>query len=251
MDFAKLSAPFDPAIVSWRVGSTTADKKKGMALAYIDARDVMERLDAVAGPANWQRRYPWSEGKRICCEIGIRIDGEWVWKSDGAGDTDVEAEKGAFSDAFKRAAVSWGIGRYLYDLASPWVELEPFGRSFKIKESELPKLRALLSKSAPPRQTQQPTKPAPQAPSRADATSYGVSTHDPQTVGDVLDGLPDPYAQWLAKFKRDYEAGDDTFRMGQWDREKANLAAYKANDPDGYKVLYDWMTRLAKTGKAA
>src|SRR6185437_12231004 len=117
---AQLSAPFPPERISWRVGSTTQDKARGMALAYIDARDVQDRLDEVCG-AMWQVRTPWSAGERIACEIGIKIGDEWVWRGDGAGATDVEADKGAFSDAFKRAAVRWGIGRYLYDLESSWV----------------------------------------------------------------------------------------------------------------------------------
>jgi hypothetical protein len=50
----------------------------------------------------------------------------WVRKSDGAGETQVEGEKGAISDALKRAAVKWGIGRYLYDLDSPWVPCETY-----------------------------------------------------------------------------------------------------------------------------
>src|SRR5690606_35602811 len=61
---------------------------------------------------------------RTICKLGINVDGAWVWKSDGAGDTQVEAEKGGISDAFKRAAVKWGIGRYLYDLDAPWVPCE-------------------------------------------------------------------------------------------------------------------------------
>jgi hypothetical protein len=130
MDTGKLFAPFPPALISWRIGSMAKKpdangKNKGRALAYIDARDVMRRLDDVCGPANWQCRYPHANGKTIC-EIGIKIDGEWVWKANGAGDTDIEAEKGAISDAFKRAAVLWGIGRYLYDLDSPWVEVNAF-----------------------------------------------------------------------------------------------------------------------------
>lgn len=143
VDFTKLSSPFPPNLISWRVGSTTQDKKRGMALAYIDARDVMERLDTVCGPGGWQCRYPHANGKTVC-EIGIRVDNEWVWKADGAGDTDVEKEKGALSDAFKRAAVRWGIGRYLYDIESPWVELEEAGRSYAIKKSEYAKLARLL-----------------------------------------------------------------------------------------------------------
>lgn len=142
--FAKLAAPFPPERVSWRVGSTSADKKRGLALAYIDARDVMDRLDEVVGPSNWQARYPHANGKTVC-EIDIWIEGRgWVTKADGAGDTDVEAEKGALSDAFKRAAVRWGIGRYLYDLDSPWVDLKQVGRSYAIADHELPRLRALL-----------------------------------------------------------------------------------------------------------
>lgn len=146
----RLKAPFPGDRISWRVGATTADKKKGMALAYIDARDVMDRLDEVVGPENWQDRYPHANGKTVC-EIDIYIEGRgWVTKADGAGDTDHEAEKGALSDAFKRAAVRWGIGRYLYDLQSPWVEIEGFGKSYKIKESEQAKLRRIAGGAPAP-----------------------------------------------------------------------------------------------------
>jgi len=158
--FDQLAAPFPPDRVSWRIGSTNGDKTKGLALAYVDARDVMDRLDAVVGPANWQNRYPHANGKTVC-EIGINmmpgmfiaghkdeppqaLPSNWVWKSDGAGDSDVEAEKGALSDAFKRAAVRWGIGRYLYDISSPWVSITQRGRSYVIADSEYPKLEKLL-----------------------------------------------------------------------------------------------------------
>tara|TARA_R110000824_G_scaffold308609_2_gene496049 strand:+ start:229 stop:948 length:720 start_codon:yes stop_codon:yes gene_type:complete len=147
--FEKLSAPFAPDQIHWRIGSTTKDKAKGMALAYIDSRDVMDRLDEVLGPQNWQSRYP-HVGTKTCCEIGIKVDSEWVWKSDGAGDTDVEGDKGAFSDSLKRAAVQFGIGRYLYGLGATWVEIEPAGRSFKIKQNQYVVLKASLSGAASP-----------------------------------------------------------------------------------------------------
>lgn len=149
----RLRTPFPPERISWRVGSTTKDKKRGMALAFIDARDVMERLDEVVGPENWQNTYPHANGKTVC-RIEIRLNGEWVGKEDGAGDTDFEAEKGALSDAFKRAAVRWGIGRYLYDVDAPWVELEGDGK--RIQANELPKLKALLTGRAPVPQKQGP-----------------------------------------------------------------------------------------------
>lgn len=146
--FEQLSSPFDPSEVDWRVGSTTQDKTKGMALAYIDARTVMDRLDTVCGPAGWQNRYV-IEGTKTVCEIGIKCGEEWVWKSDGAGDSDVEAEKGALSDAFKRAAVRWGIGRYLYNLKSPWVPLKAFGKSYVIADEAKPELDRVLRGNRP------------------------------------------------------------------------------------------------------
>ena len=48
--------------------------------------------------------------------MGLFLDDQWRWRSDGAGDTAYEADKGAISDSTKRAAVSWGVGRHLYDI---------------------------------------------------------------------------------------------------------------------------------------
>jgi hypothetical protein len=122
-DVKMLFAEFPREAISWRAQSLTKDGEKAMALAYIDARDVMDRLDDICGADGWQDRYEFS-GARTICYLSISIDGQWITKADGAGDTQVEAEKGAISDAFKRAAVKWGIGRYLYALDAPWVPCE-------------------------------------------------------------------------------------------------------------------------------
>lgn len=141
----KLSAPFPKEAISWRAQSVTQDGKKAMALAYIDARDVMNRLDDVCGLGGWQCKYSHA-GQKTICDIGIKVtqlitvkeDGvlettvKWIWRADGAGDSDVEAEKGAMSDAFKRAAVRFGIGRYLYDLDAPWVPCETYEKNGKL-----------------------------------------------------------------------------------------------------------------------
>lgn len=127
MDLQKLSDPFPHSAIHWRVQGKAferAGKHSAMALAYIDARDVMDRLDEVCGPGGWQSEFTETARGRVICRLGINIEGGWVWKSDGAGDTDVEGEKGGISDALKRAAVSWGVGRYLYRLDSPWVPCE-------------------------------------------------------------------------------------------------------------------------------
>lgn len=127
MNLADLSAELPREYVHWRVQGTPFERNgrfSAMALAYIDARDVMDTFDRVCGPENWQDRYTETPRGRIICEIGIKVSDDWVWKSDGAGETAVEGEKGGISDALKRAAVHWGVGRYLYRLSSPWVACE-------------------------------------------------------------------------------------------------------------------------------
>ena len=125
MRLKDLAAEFDRNAVSWRVQGTPIGRNGkfvAMALAYIDARDVMDRLDEVCGPENWQDKYDVLPSGLYVCHIGIRCGDDWVWKTDGAGETQVEGKKGGISDAFKRCGVKWGIGRYLYALKSPWVE---------------------------------------------------------------------------------------------------------------------------------
>jgi hypothetical protein len=133
----QLKNPFDPKFVKFRVGATNADKTKGIALAYIDSREVTKRLDDVCGVGGWQDRYVPVDGGFIC-EISILINGTWVTKSNAAGHTNVEPLKGGASDAFKRAASTWGIGRYLYYLPNVWVPIRQQGKSYTL--SEIPEL---------------------------------------------------------------------------------------------------------------
>jgi hypothetical protein len=146
--FDLLAAPFPAECISWRVGPTNERSRKpdqalrGQPLAYIDARTVMDRLDSVVGFTNWQCNYTPGVGTSIVCNIGINI-GQWIWKADGAGPSDMEADKGALSDAFKRAAVRFGIGRYLYELHAPWIVLELHGKSGVIPDADYANLEKL------------------------------------------------------------------------------------------------------------
>lgn len=151
IDFEKLNAFLPPHKVSWRVGYIPKDQfddkngGKATALAYIDSRDVMNRLDEVCNPFGWQDTYP-VIGTTTVCRISIWTGTAWVSKEDGAGTTDIEAEKGQLSDAFKRCAVKWGIGRYLYDLPTPWVAID---KRKQILPSELERLAGLLPNAHP------------------------------------------------------------------------------------------------------
>ena len=102
-----LKRPFKASQLKWRKGPG------GKELVYITARDVMDRLDEAVGIAGWSTSLHEVQG-RVTCELSLNIKGAWITKTDGAGDTGIEGEKGAISDALKRSSVLWGIGRYLY-----------------------------------------------------------------------------------------------------------------------------------------
>jgi hypothetical protein len=97
----------------------------------------MDRLDAVVGPENWKDEYyPSPLGNGFECRLSIRLgDGSWVTKVDGAEPTQIESIKGAYSDSLKRAAVKWGIGRYLYRLPLVWVPIEAKGQIYVSSKS--------------------------------------------------------------------------------------------------------------------
>lgn len=126
-----LAAEFPREAISWRAQSVTKTGDKAMALAYIDSRDVRRRLNDVLGHANWTNKFIDCGDGKLACELSARVDGEWITKSDGAGSTDVEAEKGAFSSALKRAAVAFGVGEYLYDMPTIWVPCESYEKGGK------------------------------------------------------------------------------------------------------------------------
>lgn len=84
-----------------------------MMLDYVDARYVMDKLDHL-GPENWQDLFVDRPDGSVRCGIGIHVGDEWIWKWDVGTVSDIEPEKGAHSEAFKRAGVKWGIARDLY-----------------------------------------------------------------------------------------------------------------------------------------
>lgn len=104
----------------WRVQSFSKNKPSAACVAYIDARDVMNRLDEVVGMENWQDDYR-VINNQLFAGIGIHVGGNWIWKWDVGTESQTEKEKGLVSDSFKRAAVKWGIGRFLYDLEIKYV----------------------------------------------------------------------------------------------------------------------------------
>jgi hypothetical protein len=133
IDLDQLSAFFGPEDIEWKPIATSKRTGKALAAAYVTNRAIMDRLDAVCGPANWRNAYKPGPAGGIICGLSIRVpreDGsaEWVTKWDGADNTDIHPVKGGLSSAMRRAAVQWGVGRYLYRLPSQWVPVDERGR---------------------------------------------------------------------------------------------------------------------------
>ena len=137
-----LKKPFTESDIEWRVcrSGVTNDRAWIMCLCYVTNRAIMDRLDEIVGAENWKNEFKQAPEGGILCGISIKVKGkinmvdktltetEWVTKWDGAENTDVESVKGGLSSAMKRAAVQWGIGRYLYRLEENFADISPEGR---------------------------------------------------------------------------------------------------------------------------
>lgn len=129
IDFKALQAPFPPEDIEWREQRNGVKDGRPWAfvLAYITNRAIQNRLDEVVGPLNWKNEFHQGPGGGVVCGISIKDGDQWVTKYDGADNTDIESVKGGLSDAMKRAAVQWGIGRYLYRLEANFAKVSEQG----------------------------------------------------------------------------------------------------------------------------
>ena len=179
-----LAAPFSNADIEWRVSATTQDKSKGLAVPYVTNRAIQNRLDSTVGIDGWQNEFrPWKDGKAQLCGISIYFheQKQWLTKWDGADDSDFESVKGGLSDSMKRAAVEWGVGRYLYGMTQIWVKIVQRGKGFFIVDEEQPKLdkahedwvRKIQAKQSPQPQggRGQPAAPGPAQPKQPQQAS--------------------------------------------------------------------------------
>lgn len=128
-----LSAPFDPADITWKPGATTKDKGKALGLAYADLRAYQDRLDSLLG-LDWAVSYaPWGDN-RIVCTLTLYPEGQPAVSRSSTGEVTSESLRAeiagtvAEAQAFKRAAAMFGLGRYLYHLPQVWAEFD--GRRF-------------------------------------------------------------------------------------------------------------------------
>ena len=140
--FAKLAEPFKPGVLEWRgeprgvdvKSMKSGEKCKVLVFTYVQARAIQNRLDAVLGGQNWCDEYTAGPAGGLICSLSLRINGEWITKQGLAENTQIEAVKGGESEALKRAAYKWGIGRYLYEMPERWCEAVVKGRGVILTE---------------------------------------------------------------------------------------------------------------------
>lgn len=145
VNWAKLREPFGADEIKFRIQSTFErnGETSAVVVTYVDARAIQDRLDDVVGPENWS--FDWTPlittGTAVMAAKGtLTIFG--VPKSDAGDAGDTEPTKASVSDAQKRAAVQWGMGRELYSMPTLFAKPEKRGKSWILPDAEEARLRA-------------------------------------------------------------------------------------------------------------
>jgi hypothetical protein len=142
----RLKKPFDPRVVQWVTKATAGGQdghRRGLLAAYADPRAYMDRLNELLTPSGWTQEYSTqiipncprkvrdkqvaSAKLLVLCRLTIFGLGAHSGTGEGWAD-DENALTSADAQAFKRASVSFGLGRYFYDLPQTWVDLDEHDR---------------------------------------------------------------------------------------------------------------------------
>ena len=166
--FGRLAEPFDPSEIKWRVTHTTRDGSRGAVIAFADPRAYSDRLNQVFTPSGWTRTYEVNTvssvtrmkkdkliqtGKvLVTCTVtivglGTHADSGEEWADEENAMTSAQAQ------AFKRACICFGLGRYLYKFAEMWVPLNEYRQPINLPplpQWALPRASAIERQSSTP-----------------------------------------------------------------------------------------------------
>lgn len=209
--FAALAAPFDARQVKQR-------KQGNQFLDYITARTAENRLDEVLGPENWKDTYHEFLGNHAvkCCLTIILPDGTEITKEGIGGITEMhdtsDTDKTGESDALKRAAVKFGVGRYLYKDGVP-----SFARGRQ--SDHVPQ---------PTHRQQEPPQESRSEPPRSSGGSERIPTHGRALFAWVKDQEQKQNVA-LLKYLNDWSKLQEyPGRMVDWDEEQVALGYQEA-----------------------
>lgn len=185
---AKLAEPF--AVADVRFKPQIVKNNKALAIAYVDVRLIEDRLDEVLGPEKWQDDYDILPDGSVTCKLRVCLGGQWVTKMDVGSPSEQpdggDRLKAAFSDALKRTAVKFGIGRYLYRLPAQWVDYDPAKKQI-VRPPQLPAFAVPPPKGEQKQgtktaQTRKPEKP--QLPANGEEFRRRLQDHDAKLAGE-------------------------------------------------------------------
>jgi Rad52/22 family double-strand break repair protein len=217
--FAALAAPFD-------AGELKQRSQAGRQMPYVTARTIMNRLDEVLGPENWWDEYVPLEHS-VICRMTIRLpDGTILTKSDAGGYAGLadpgDDDKSGFADAFKRTAVKFGVGRYLYRDGVPRFARQEPRNSTQPEPKTAPREHA----GEPPARTR-PDTPAPASPRGTDEgagvprTGRALFAWTKEQDGKFEYGLLKHLNAWA-------KSQDLPARMVDWDADQVSRAHAEA-----------------------
>lgn len=159
-----LSAPFPAKDIRYKPQAVSGNR--ALAVFYLDARAIQDRLDDVLGIEGWQDEYECLADGSVVCRLRVKVGDEWITKMDVGSQSEQpdggDRMKSAFSDALKRAAVKFGIGRYLYRAPPQWCDYDVQKRAFT-KTPTLPASHLPKGGGSPPADKPRPASPAPPA----------------------------------------------------------------------------------------
>ena len=216
IQWERLSLPFPVEVIEFKPQTMTKDGTKALAIAYVDPREYQRRLDDAVGIANWSVEYRPLGEKAIIARLiitdtdtGHQVVREEVGEFDDKG---LAQYPTASAQAFKRACVTLGLGRYLYDLPQTWVTIE----NKRIIDNELARLRAQYKIQTRPKTVVTPT--AVETPVTRDAewerAHAGVKTLIAQATERKLEMNPEVLAKRLED--RSYE---ELVKIGKYLRQ--------------------------------
>ena len=137
----RLEEPFASKDVKWLVAATSRDGRKGRVTPYADPRAYTDRLNQIFTASGWTREYtvhtvspitrlkrdkPIQTGKVLVTCV-VSIPGVGTHSGSGEEWADYEnAMTSAEAQSFKRACSVFGLGRYFYNFAEMWVDLDEY-----------------------------------------------------------------------------------------------------------------------------
>lgn len=197
-DYLVLKGPVPRDTLGIKVQSMNKERTKAMLVLYLQHTDVYDRLEKV--DPNWESQILHQE--RVGDTVFVRM--KMVLKGvsrENVGDGN--DAKSATSDALKRVAMLFGVGRYLYDSETVWVDYNEKTdryRKWTVADYDAAARRMRVEPAATEENSgQTPELPKPQAPVTRPAVTPRVKLPTPQALAQgANDGIDPPKVQKAA-----------------------------------------------------